>query len=150
MQVVDRLREIEMGRVLVSAKLSNVFDQERAQAGELDPREVRSMEVEGLVDTGATLMVLPQYIIEGLGVPLVREVTVTYANGRKAQRGVARGIVVEILGRDAVVDAIVEPDATTVLIGQVPLEVMDLVIDPKRASLGPRPESPDSPLIELY
>ncbi len=150
MQVLERPTEQEMGRVLTTAKLTNVFDQDRAKAGELQPREVRTVEVEGLVDTGATMLVLPGDVVQKLGVPLVREVTVTYANGGKAQRSIARGIVIEIQGRDAIVDAIVEPEAKTVLIGQVPLEVMDLIVDPKKATLGPRPESPDSPLIELY
>ena len=150
MQVLERPTETPMGRVVVAAKLSNLFDQNRAQTGELDPREVRVVEVQGLVDTGATMLVLPSEIIQRLGLPIVRHVTVTYANGGKAERGIARGIVIEILNREAEVEAIVEPEAKTVLIGQVPLEVMDLIVDPKRASLGPRPESPDSPLIELY
>lgn len=149
MQVVEHIPEVNMGRVLVTAKLSNLFDQQRAQTGELSSENIRSVEVEGLVDTVATLLVLPADVIQKLGVPLARQVTVTYANGQKAQRSVARGIVVEILGRDAEVEAIVEPEGAKVLIGQVPLEVMDLVVDPKKGALGPRPESPDSPLIEI-
>jgi clan AA aspartic protease len=150
MQVVERTPEVDMGRVIVTAKLSNIFDRQRAQAGELSPESIRTVEVDGLIDTGATLLVLPAEVVRKLGVPSGRQVMVTYASGQKAERSVAQGIVIEISGRQAEVEAIVEPEARTVLIGQVPLEVMDLVVDPKKASLGPRPESPDSPLIELY
>ncbi len=150
MQVMERAPEVETGRVVVTAKLFNEYDRGRVRAGEITPDQVRTVEVQGLIDTGATMLVLPKDIVQQLGVPVVRQVTVTYADERKANRGLARGIVVEILGRDASVDAIVEPAGAKVLIGQVPLEVMDLVVDPKKGTIGPRPESPDSPLIEIY
>jgi hypothetical protein len=56
----------------------------------------------------------------------------------------------EILGRDMTCDALVEPAGTTALIGQIPLEGLDLVVDPKSREVTVNPASPDSPLMDLY
>ncbi len=150
MKVMEKAEEETMGRVLVATKLYNDYDWARAEAGELNPERIRSLEVDGLVDTGATMLVLPEEIVTQLGVPIVRQATVTYANGRQEPRDVAAGLRIEIQEREARVEAIVEAPGTRVLVGQVPLEVMDLFVDPRKGTIGPRPESPDSPLIELY
>jgi clan AA aspartic protease len=139
-----------MGRVMVRARLTNYDDVVRQQLGSIAGDQVRSVEMDGLVDTGATMLVLPDAVVRELGLTIAREVTVTYADGRREKRGIARGIILEIQGREAEVEAIVEATAPRILIGQVPLAVMDLVVDPKNQTLGPRPESPDSPLIEVF
>jgi predicted aspartyl protease len=56
---------------------------------------------------------------------------------------------IEILGRDMVCEALVEAEGTTPLIGQIPLEALDLVVNPKTGDLMPDPESPDAPLLDL-
>lgn len=150
MQVAERSQEREMGRVMVRARLTNYDDVVRQQLGSIAGDQVRSVEMDGLVDTGATMLVLPDAVVRELGLTIAREVTVTYADGRREKRGIARGIILEIQGREAEVEAIVEATAPRILIGQVPLAVMDLVVDPKNQTLGPRPESPDSPLIEVF
>jgi clan AA aspartic protease len=139
-----------MGKVMVTARLTNEHDQVLAARGFKRPNEVRSIEVQGLVDTGATLRVLPEDKVKELGLEIVREIPVTFADGRREMRPIARTVFIEIMGRDAVVDCVVEKSGTQILIGQVPLEVMDLVVDPKNAHLGPRPESPDTPMYEIY
>jgi len=150
MNVMEKTEEKEMGKVIVKAKLTNDYDWIRSQVGELSVDQIRTIDVEGLIDTGATMLVLPGDVVQQLGVPIVRQVRVTYADGRKEQRSVVAGIRIEIGGREARVEAIVEATGTKVLVGQVPLEVMDLVVDPKTGTIGPRPESPDTPLIEIY
>jgi len=46
-------------------------------------------------------------------------------------------------------DALVLPAGTTALIGQIPLEGLDLVVDPKSRDVHVNPASPDGPLMEL-
>ena len=53
------------------------------------------------------------------------------------------------MDREALVDCVIEP-AGRILIGQIPLEEMDLIVDPKTGNLIPRPESPDMPLIDIF
>ena len=46
-------------------------------------------------------------------------------------------------------DCIVGPPLSEPLIGQIVMEALDLVADCTNRTLGPRPESPDSPLLKL-
>ncbi|MDI6792253.1 MAG: aspartyl protease family protein [bacterium] len=140
-----------VGKVTVRVRLTNNDDLALVRAGFKSQSEVREKEVEGLVDTGATMLVLPQSLVEELGVFVTnREVTVTFADGSRDKRKIGRGVLVAIEGRDALTDCVIEKKGRQVLIGQIPLEEMDLVVDPKLGVLSPRPESPDMPMIEIY
>jgi clan AA aspartic protease len=134
---------------MAKIKLTNNTDLGAASQGLIDPSTVRTVEIEGLVDTGATMMVLPADVIERLGVAVEGHRTVRYANGQLAKVPRATGIRIEILGRDMTCDALVEPAGTTALIGQIPLEGLDLVVDPKSREVTVNPASPDSPLMDL-
>ena len=46
-------------------------------------------------------------------------------------------------------DCIIGPPSSEPLIGQIVLEALDLVADCTNRTVGPRPESPDSPLLKL-
>ncbi|MFQ6617481.1 MAG: hypothetical protein ACE5QV_02225 [Fidelibacterota bacterium] len=56
---------------------------------------------------------------------------------------------VEIRGRAGNFDVLSEVKGSRPLIGQIVLEELDLIIDPKTKSLIPNPESPDTPIIEV-
>ena len=94
--------------------------------------------MQGLVDSGAARLVIPQSIAEKLGLELSDPVKVRYADGRIAERPVARGIRLSFAGRDDVFSAIVEPDRDSALIGAVVLEVLDLIVDCTHQRLVPR------------
>ena len=138
-----------MGKVMVEAKMKNFIDEELARRGLLKPEEVREVEKEVLVDTGATMLTLPEEVVEELGLSRGRFVTAGYADGTKKRRQIARGINIEIMGREAEVECVVEARGTQILLGQIPLEAMDLIVDTKTGKLMPRPESPDMPLIDI-
>ena len=72
------------------------------------------------------------------------------ADGRLHELDWVTGIEIEILGREATCDAMVLPAGTPALIGQVPLELLDLVVDPRSREVRVNPESPDAPIFELY
>jgi clan AA aspartic protease len=107
------------------------------------------VEIEALVDTGATMLMLPADVVARLGVPIRGTRRVRYADSRVEEVSRAVGIKLEIQGRDAVVSALVGPAGSTPLIGQIPLEEMDLVVDPRSRELRPNPASPDAPLLDL-
>lgn len=44
---------------------------------------------------------------------------------------------------------VVGPPLSQPLLGQIVLEALDLVVDCAKGTLGPRPESPDNPLLNL-
>jgi clan AA aspartic protease len=138
-----------MGKVMQKIKLTNSYDEENVTRGQISSTQVRSAEIEALVDTGATMMVLPADVIAQLGVSPAGHRKVRYADGRVAEVPWVGGIRITILGRDAIISALVEAAGTTPLIGQIPLEELDLLVDPKSRELRVNPASPDAPLLDL-
>jgi len=138
-----------MGRVMQVIKLVNSVDQANAAAGSLAAAEIRSLEIEALVDTGATMLVLPADVVQRLGVRVEGHRKVRYADGRVRSVPWVSGVKIVILGRETVVTALVEGPGTTPLIGQIPLEELDLLVDPKSRELRVNPASPDAPLMDL-
>ena len=106
------------------------------------------MEIEALVDTGATMLMLPADVVERLGVRISGQRNVRYADGRVEPLPWVAGVKIVILGRETVVTALVGAAGTTPLIGQIPLEELDLLVDPKSRELRVNPASPDVPLLD--
>jgi clan AA aspartic protease len=130
-------------------KLTNSYDEEDVTRGHRKTADVRSTEIEALVDTGATMMVLPADAVSRLGLLPAGYRKVRYADGRVAEVPWVSGIRITILGRDTVINALVEAAGTTPLLGQIPLEELDLLVDPKSRELRVNPASPDAPLLDL-
>ncbi len=76
-------------------------------------------------------------------------VIVTHADDCREELPVARGLEVSLLGRSMVTDCVIGPPLCEPLIGQLVLEELDLIVDCARNTLGPRPESPNLPLLKL-
>ncbi len=140
-----------MGSVTVKVKLWNFLDEVKAKEGLISEEQIRTVEVEdALVDTGAILVSLPEDIVEKLGLMIEEEKYVTLANNHREKRKIAAGLKIEIMGRTSETRCIVNDKGTKVLIGQIPLEEMDLYVFPAEGRIGGRPEHPDSPLIDMY
>lgn len=127
-----------MGRFSVEVELSNYDDLVRARAGDISPEEVRRLRIRGVVDSGATRLVLPRKAVDALGVLKSGDVGVRYADGRLSQRELAGGVQLEWEGRKSVFDAVVEPDRDAALIGAIVLEALDLIVDCTTQTLRPR------------
>jgi clan AA aspartic protease len=138
-----------MGKVMQLIKLRNSNDVARANEGDALPTGIRTVEVTALVDTGATMLVLPADVVTALGLPIQGTRKVRYANGESADRPWIGNIEIEILGRKTVCTAMVEKAGTTPLIGQIPLEELDLLVDPRSRELRVNPASPDVPMIDV-
>lgn len=137
-----------MGRITIEVEIANNEDLIRARNGDLDSSEVRRMKIQGLVDSGATRMVLPQAVVKELGLPLkAKKVKVRYADGRRGLRAEAEQVGVFLLGRDGVFSAIVEPKRETALIGAIVLEDLDLLVDCAKLQLVRR--DPDYVVSEI-
>lgn len=127
-----------MGRVAVEVELVNNRDRVRAEEGDIPPDRVRRAHARGVVDTGATHLVLPKTIADQLGVPTTGKMKVRYADHRRGTRPVVEGVEVELLGRKGTFKAIVEPNRADVLIGAIVLEDLDLLVDCATQTLQPR------------
>src|SRR2546430_16589670 len=131
-----------MGEVKVEIELENTLDRGMALRGLLPEDQVRSFKVRVLADTGAVMLVLPQDEVEALGLPEVRKAVVKYADERTEERSVAGPVTVRFNGRDATVDRIVGPPNSEPFLGQVGLEIMDLLLHPFQQKPTPLPYSP--------
>ena len=138
-----------MGEIVASMELENTVDRVNASEGLRDKSTVRRATVEGVVDTGAVMLVLPEDVVDRLGLETQREVVVAYANEYQETRQVAGPVTVHIGNRFMNADCIIGPPSSEPLIGQIVLEALDLVADCANRTLGPRPESPDNPLLKL-
>lgn len=138
-----------MGKVMTKLKVTNATDFEIAHRGLIAPEAVRSVEIDALVDTGATMLALPENVVEAAGLPVYGNRPIRDALGRVSRVPWVGGVRIEILGREMTCDALVVPRGARALIGQIPLEGLDLVVDPKTQEARVNPASPDAPLMDL-
>lgn len=137
-----------MGKVLAKVRLTNLGDlivRER----KFSKAEPQSVEVETLVDTGATELCLRPDVIRALGLKKLKTVPVSTAAG-PVQVGRYEPVHLELLDRDGNFDVIEGPAHVPNLLGQIPLEHMDLVVDPKRRRVIPNPEHGGVWTLEMY
>jgi predicted aspartyl protease len=119
-----------MGKVVVSAKIENLEDVFAVRQGTLALDQVRKVEVpDALIDTGATGLMVPKWLIDQLGLVQFKTRSARTVNGL-ATLGVYRAVQLTVQGRDCIIDVYEVPDDIEVLIGQIPLEAMDWVVDP--------------------
>ena len=138
-----------MGEIVVAVELENPGDRALFERGYGQESDIRRSTVEAIVDTGAVISMLPQNVVERIGVPNRRTVVVTYADERKEERPVAGPVTMKIGNRFMSTDCVVGPPLSQPLVGQIVLEALDLVADCALGTLTPRPESPDYPLLNL-
>ena len=137
----------DMGEVRIKVKLTNALDEALVRRRQLTLAEVRSYEADALVDTGAVRTVIPQRVIDKLGLGVRGETVAEYADGRKDTVGISEPVVIDVLGRDTLEDALILGDE--VLIGQTVLEKLDLLVDCARNRVIPNPAHPDQPVSKV-
>ena len=138
-----------MGEIVASMELENAGDCEVVRQGLRDESTIRRATVDRVVDTGAVMLMLPEDVVVRFGLATRSEVVVTYANEYRETRPVAGPVTVQIGDRVTNADCIVGPPSSEPLIGPIVLVVLDLVADGTNHTLGPRPESPDRPLLKM-
>ena len=126
-----------MGKVIEKIKVINVFEPER------------EIELEAVIDTGATMLVLPQNVIDKLNLRKMREVKVRYANNKTEIKSIYGVVTVEMCDRAGEFNVLAEPEGAQPLIGQIILEQLDLIVDPSTRRVIPNPRSPDMPMVEV-
>ncbi len=145
----DDMGTAVMGKVSVTAKVENLDDLFSARKGLLPEDQVRSVEVtDALVDTGATGLLLPKRLVSQLGLEALR-VRPSRTIAGQVPLQIYRAVRLTVQGRDCISDVAEIPDEFPVVIGQVPLELMDWVVDPKGQRLMGNPEHGGEHMIEV-
>lgn len=103
-------------------------------------QDIKAIEAEALVDTGAVYLVIPDSIRAQLQLEKLSEKEVELADGSHRRIPYVGPIEVHFKNRAAYVGAIVMGDE--VLLGAIPMEDMDLVLQPKKRLADVNPESP--------
>ena len=121
-----------MGHIFTEIELSNPREQ-----------ELSAVRVSALADTGALMLCIPEHLALQLNLATesVREVSV--ADGRSMKVPYVGPIKVTFQNRFCYVGALVL--GNEVLLGAVPMEDMDLVINPGRREVTVDPASPNLP-----
>jgi clan AA aspartic protease len=138
------------GRVLTELTVENLRDLWDAENGRIPPDQVRRVTVsDALVDTGAAMLSLPTRLIRHLGLKhqSQRRVTTSAATGEASRYDAVR---LTVQGRDCTVDVLEVPDEVPVLLGQIPLEQLDFVVDPVNRRLIGNPAHGGEHIIEMY
>jgi len=139
-----------MGKVVVAAIIENLEDLFKAEQGLLAIDQVRRVEVpDALVDTGATELLLPRRMIAQLG---LRPFRTRQARGLGGSMPMPmyRAVRLVIQGRDCAMDVGEIPDEYPVIIGQLPLEHLDWVVDLKNRRLIGNPEHGGEHVVEVF
>ena len=125
-------------RFSVQLEVSNYKDLVAVELGVLPADRVRRCRISGVVDTGATRLVLPGSAVDALGLADAGEVTVRLADGQRYQKTLVSDAHVQIQGRSSVFTAVVEPGRSDALVGAIVLEELDFVPDCIAQALVPR------------
>jgi predicted aspartyl protease len=127
--------------------LKDVWD---AQRNFLPADQVRCFTVtDALVDTGATTLALPNRLIKQLGLAKTSEKRALSSTGMN-QVNIYEAVRVTLLARSCTLEVIEVPDDVPVLIGQIPLEMLDLVVDLQGRRLTGNPAHDGEHVLELY
>ena len=124
-----------MGMVYTEITLKNVWDEEKAEAGLIRAEDIRTATVTAVVDTGAMSLVITEELCQKLGLRIKGERIARTANGQRVSCKVTETVEVNWKNRDTTLPALVMPGAETVLLGAIPLEGMDLMVNPATREL---------------
>lgn len=127
---IQKRKPTKMGAVIVSARIENMTDVVVARRKLIPPSEIRAVEVvDALVDTGTHYLCLPKPLIKQLGLERYGKRRVRTANGNR-EAGMYGPVNLIVQERYCTIDVMDLPEGAPVLIGQIPLEMLDFVVDP--------------------
>ena len=138
-----------MGRVTTPITVESLKDLYAVQHGLIQPDQVRRLAIpDALVDTGATFLSLPTRMIQQLGLKQAPTKRVMTSRG-PADAAVYEAIRLTIQDRWCTIDVMEVPDSVPPLVGQLPLEHLDFVVDPVRQKIVGNPAHGGEQMYDL-
>jgi clan AA aspartic protease len=132
-----------MGLTYAEITMVNGVEDGMAQRGIMKHEDVRQMTVSALVDSGANMLIISQAIADQLGLMIVESTNVELADGSISKCSIVGSVSIRFKNRKATSSALVLPGASEVLLGVIPMEAMDVIIDPISQRLDVHPDRPD-------
>ena len=141
--------EDAVGRTVEHVRVQNFVDMDKVSEGLLASDQVRTVEFDALVDTGAAYLCLPPELIRQLGLTYSFTRSVTTANGLVTRR-IFKGADITIRERNEQMSVMENNEHTPPLIGYLVLETLDFVVNPKSQQLMGNPEHDGQWVVDCY
>ena len=132
-----------MGQVYADIELINQDDIVLARNYHIGEDEIKKMPIRALVDTGAQFMCINENIQEVLRLPFIDKRRVQLADGKIVTCDVVGPVEIKFVNRSSTCKAMILPGDAEPLLGILPLEEMDVIIDPKRIQVIVNPKNPE-------
>jgi len=124
-----------MGYVYAEIQLTNEDDLAFQRRGWAAENEIRRVTTKALVDSAAYDLIINQETQERLQLPVLGKRFVKLADESVLEVDVVGPVEVRFETRATTVRALILPDTEEVLLGAIPLEGLDVIIDPLRERL---------------
>ena len=131
-----------MGLIYAEIELINGNDLALVLSKVIEPGKVKRIKVNALVDTGSYMLAINDNIQAQLQLPVVEKRKAKLANDNLVECDVVAPVEVRFKNRQTTCRAIVLPGDTEPLLGAIPLDDMDVLIDPLRRQLIVNPDHP--------
>ena len=128
-----------MGIVYTEITLENYEDVVDAKRRRIKTKDVRSVTVKAVVDTGSSTLVINEEIRQKLGLKAGKKHRTTLADGSKRVYNETEVVMIHWKDRSTVCEPILAPEADKILLGAIPLQQMHITVDPKGEKLVGRP-----------
>jgi clan AA aspartic protease len=124
-----------MGQVFADITLQNATDFGAAGRGYIKAKDIRQTMVRAMVDTGAGTLVINEAVYAALGLKTERHHSATFANSTREICKVTEPVRITWKDRISTCHAFVVSGGGEVLLGAIPLEDMDLIVNPGKQEL---------------
>jgi len=124
-----------MGLVHAEIILKNAGDVSNVRRGFVKEPEIRQTTVTAMVDTGAATLIINEAICQQLGLDVVDTFEAELADGAEQIYDLTEPVQIQWKNRKTTCQAVVVPNANDVLLGAIPLEAMDLIVNPSKQEL---------------
>ena len=131
-----------MGLVYAEIELINGDDVAMARRHFIGEEEVKRMKLSALVDTGSYMLCINESVQEQLQFPVVEKRKAQLANGSIVECDVVGSVELRFKNRATTCRAMILPGDNEILLGAIPMEDMDVLINPLRQELIVNPEHP--------
>ena len=128
--------------VYADVELVNCEDLMKARNHLIGEEDIRRFPLSILVDSGAQQLVLNQNIQEQLKLPVLGKKKAQMADGRIIECDIVGPVDIKFKNRETTCRAIILPGEVEPLLGVIPLEDMDVVINPRNNELMVNPDHP--------
>ena len=134
-----------MGLIYADLELVSADDIAFQRKGYIEKTSIKKVTITALVDSGAYMMCINEHIKVQLDLMKIGTSEAEMADGTIAKVDVVGPLIVNFKNRTTSCNAMVLPGKSEVLLGAIPMDVLDVVLLPKIQTIDVNPDSPYIP-----